>query len=596
MEEYRIEEIDFGKILSQAKRKTCLRYGMIFSDKIKEAEDEEDESRIELFRTLAMATSFHFNSESNHEPFVAKFSSESGRTAMPVDFTDEQLDLISELSNHLEDAELLSRLGDILWVRRRDFEAVRLAIKNYMKSASNLKQSDTHQAIDRLERAIHLAVSLGKGAMDLTDEVVQEIEELIDFLVDEDDFHKLKLIKLLRRFGKGDSKKYVLVTEKLALNAEEGQDWYQARSMWEENAKLHQSEGNAEKERNALVNAAETYVKEADSANSKMLESSFLQQAINAYRKVGGFQEKTAELHSRLLESQEGIANEMGSFSHEIDNSKLIDHTLQNVENKTLKEAIFAFCILLKPINKQALEERTKKLLKDHPFQFIVSGMIVDEEGKTVTHYPDMLSGTEEEKAQALEAHMHNQAQHNLLATVHGIVEPARRRILLEHEIRESTFRQVVQSSPLVPPGREYLFSKGLYQGFIGDFVSATNTLVTQFEHSVRFILKNHGVVTSGIDDQNRQDDRSLNTTLEVEELEGILGEDIVFNLKNILISKFGGNLRNKVAHGLMWPNSYYNAYAMFFWGFMLRLIFWPIIVDHYQKKEKGAVDENEKD
>lgn len=596
MKKFNLEEIDFGEILNEAKKKTCLRYGDIFYKKVKVAKDEEDENQAELFKTLAMATSFHFNSESKHEPFVAKIVTEEGRTAMPEDFTDEQLDLIGELTHYIEDPELLSRLGDTLWVRRRDFEAVRIAIENYMKSASNLKKSDTHQATDRLERALHLTVSLGKGTKDLTDGVVQKIEELIDFLKDDESFYKLKLIELLRRFGKGDSEKCISITEELGRKSEEENDWYSARSLWEENAKWHQSEGNAEEEREALINAAETYVKEADSVNSKMLESSFLQQAINSYRKVGGFQAKTEELHSRLLKSQEGIVNEMGSFSHEFDNSLLVEHTLKNVENKSLRDAIFAFCILLRPIDKQALEDRTKKLMKDHPLQFIVSGMIVDEEGKTVTHYPNMLSGTEEEKAQALEAHMHNQAQHNLLAAVHGIVEPARRQILLEHDIRESNFRQIVLSSPLVPPGREYLFSKGLCQGFIGDFVSATNTLVTQFEHSVRFILKNHGVVTSGIDDQNRQDDRSLNTTLELEELEGILSEDIVFTLKNILISKFGGNMRNKVAHGLMWPNSYYNAYAIYFWGFMLRLIFWPLIVDHYQKKEEGAKVDKEED
>ncbi|MGF1670898.1 MAG: DUF4209 domain-containing protein, partial [Balneolaceae bacterium] len=201
-----------------------------------------------------------------------------------------------------------------------------------------------------------------------------------------------------------------------------------------------------------------------------------------------------------------------------------------------------------------------------------------------------------EDREAALLAHMHKETQYGLLTFVNGLIEPARKQILLEHHIRESDFYDIVRSSPIVPPGREYFFAKGIYQGFLGDFVSAINTLVTQFEHSIRYILKSHGVITSGIDDQNRQDDRSLNATLYVDEIEEVFGEDIVFTLRNILTERFGGNLRNKVAHGLMWPNSYFSQYSIFFWGFLLRLIFWPEIVEKYGKSEQNAdeVDEND--
>lgn len=432
-------------------------------------------------------------------------------------------------------------------------------------------------------------MSLGKGGKELLEKIIPELEGLINDLNEENTFSKIRLLDLLIEFGLGDSSKYANLSKSLAENSEKREHWREARESWEINARWNKRLKNEQAVKDALVKSAETHEREAEASTSKMIKASFLQKAIAAHRKAGGQQEKVKELHQHLLEVQSGIKDELASFESEFDISELVTHSKNIVKGRSFRDAIFNFCKELRPLNFNSIKDRTEDLTKKHPLTFLTSGVVVDEEGKTVAVYPNLMTGDEEERQKALLTHIHNQSEQDILVAVQGLIEPIRKQILIEHTIRESDFRDIVRSSPIVPPGREYLFTKAIYKGFIGDFVSSTDTLVTQFEHSVRYILKSHGVVSSGIDDSNIQDDRSLNTTLAFGEVEKIFGKDIAFTLRNVLTNKFGGNLRNKVAHGLMWPGSYYSHYPVYFWAFTLRLIVWPVMVDFYKNSNEGV-------
>jgi hypothetical protein len=582
-------QFDIDGIVDEVEIATCDRISSKFIELKKKAEAQSNDEEVLVYSTLAMVTSFHFKSEDQNQPFSPQMTTSEWRSAIPDDFTDPQLDYLHNLMNHITNPELISRIGDTLWVRRRNFNCVKSAIKNYMLSADQLKDKEVIYSVDRLERALRLSISLGKGAGELAKKVEEEIAKYIDFLGYENTFSVLKLIGLLHDYRRGDFSKYTEITKNFAEAAETKNDWHRARECWHTNIKCNQVLEEEKNIEHAKLKVAETHVKESEAATSKMVEASFLQKAITAYRRVGKQGEKLKDLHRKLLETQKDINKELGSFSHDIDISKIVNYSRENVKGKSLREAIHSLCLMIRPIIKSDTKVRVQKLINEHPLNYMISGVLMDEEGKTIAEYPNILAGTDEDREAALLAHMHRETQYGLLTSVNGIIEPARKQILLEHPVQENDFYDIVRSSPLVPPGREYFFAKGIYQGFLGDFVSAINTLVTQFEHSIRYILKSNGVITSGIDDQNRQDDRSLNATLYVDEIEDTFGEDIVFTLRNILTERFGGNLRNKVAHGLMWPNSYFSQYSIFFWAFLLRLIFWPEIVEKYDAEQSAA-------
>lgn len=588
LENLDLNQFDIDGIVDEVDIATCDRISSKFIELKKKAETQSNDEEVFVYSTLAMVTSFHFNSEDQNQPFSPQMTTSEWRTAIPDDFTDPQLDYLHKLMNQITNPELISRIGDTLWLRRRNFNCVKKTIENYLLSADQLNDKEVIYSVDRLERALRLSISLGKGGADLVKKVEEEIAKCIESLDYENTFSVLKLIELLHDYRLGDYPKYAELTKVFAEKAESKNDWHRARECWHTNIKCNQALKEEEKIEYSKLKAAETHVKESEHATSKMVAASFLQKAITAYRRVGNQGDKLNDLHRKLLETQKEINKELGSFSHDIDLSKIVNYSRENVKDKSLRDAIHSLCLMIRPIIKSDTKDRVQKLINEHPLTYMISGVLMDEEGKTIAEYPNILAGSDEDREAALLAHMHKETQYGLLTSVNGLIEPARKQILLDHHIRESDFYDIVRSSPIVPPGREYFFAKGIYQGFLGDFVSAINTLVTQFEHSIRYILKSHGVITSGIDDQNRQDDRSLNTTLYVDEIEDIFGEDIVFTLRNILTDRYGGNLRNKVAHGLMWPNSYFSQYSIFFWGFLLRLIFWPEIVEKYDTEQSA--------
>jgi len=120
----------------------------------------------------------------------------------------------------------------------------------------------------------------------------------------------------------------------------------------------------------------------------------------------------------------------------------------------------------------------------------------------------------------------------------------------LEHEINIEDLLFLVKDSPFVPSGREYLFAKGLYAGLIGDFFISTHLLIPQIENSVRYLLWQKGFIPSGYKN-GIQNEHDLNKTLYRPEIKTIFDEDLLFNLKCLLVEHSGCNLRNRMAHGL---------------------------------------------
>ena len=88
--------------------------------------------------------------------------------------------------------------------------------------------------------------------------------------------------------------------------------------------------------------------------------------------------------------------------------------------------------------------------------------------------------------------------------------------------------------------------------GFHGRLAESVHLLIPQLENSIRYLLQQSGVITSGFDSDGIQDDHDLNRTLYIKDLVKILGEDRVFALKGLLVERCGSNFRNRFAHGLL--------------------------------------------
>jgi len=99
------------------------------------------------------------------------------------------------------------------------------------------------------------------------------------------------------------------------------------------------------------------------------------------------------------------------------------------------------------------------------------------------------------------------------------------------------------------------------------------------------------GKITSGIDSDGIQDESSLNTTLYLPETKKLVDENIIFDLQGLLVERFGSNLRNLMAHGLMSHNAFYSHNARYLWCLILKLCCLPIIRYLREQETKESND-----
>jgi len=594
------DKSQWDKIVDGSEKKECHSYSTLFFAKAREFEESKDLINQEIFALLGAISSMYLKEGSISGPFGPMYVMGGSRSAIIDDFSDDHLNVLSEVLPSVNDPEIKARVADVIWLRKKDFKVAQIAVESYLTSASRLMSSNHWpQSGQRIERALRISVRLGKKSSSF-EKVVEHIEKVLDKYGTNDPlFLSHSLMGLLLEFRQGQPEKFISLSGELATKAESDKIYYRARSYWEIKAKWHKVAGEPENENQSLVNAAETYVKEAELAISRdkpsyMLASSHQQHAIEAYRRIGGNKERLEDLHSTLIGYQEKSMDEMAMISSEgIDLGDAIKESIDRVKGKQLFDALFEFVIMLRSPRVKDLRKQVEETAKKHPMQYLVAAVVVNENGKVVAKHSNMHSDNPEEVEKAIQEHMYKQAAfHHQIYTL-SLIEPIRNQLNLDHSFRLQDFLQIVSNNPIVPAGREYIFAQGLELGMEGDYLNAVHLLIPQIENSMRHILTQLGEVPSGIDSKGIQDERSLNLTLYPpysSSLEKVFGEDIIFDLRGLLVERFGANLRNRMAHGLMDHNSFYSVEVPYLWCLVLKICCLPIIKQIKDKQAESKI------
>jgi len=460
----------------------------------------------------------------------------------------------------------------------------------YLESAKILEHPEDWTSCEkRIHRAFQLANLLGSKTGQIN-KVLQHIENVLDKYDGNDPlFLSQRMMSLLLEAKHGDPEKYIKLSEKCALDAEEKNNFHRARAYWQVKAQWHKRNKDSEKERESLINNAESFVKEAefkkgnDGQGSYLVASHFLQRAIEAYRRIGNTKGQVDRIHRLLLDSEQQSINEMQHFSTEFDASESVKKAVEKVSGKKFFDAIFALSLMVQSPRINDLESEVKKLANQYPLQHLMGGVVVNHFGKVIARQASMFSSDPKEVEEAMRQNMLKHAEFHRLFTTQAFIEPARHQIFLEHNAQLSDFMPIVHNNLFVPEGRENIYAQGLLKGLEGDFLTAAHLLIPQIENSIRHILRAKGAITSGVDSNGIQDERSLNDTLFTPEIQEVFGPDIIFDLQGILVERFGVNLRNKMAHGLMGYSAFFSVDVSYLWAFTLRLCCWPLIVQKYQ-------------
>jgi hypothetical protein len=250
------------------------------------------------------------------------------------------------------------------------------------------------------------------------------------------------------------------------------------------------------------------------------------------------------------------------------------------VKGKSPWESLVALTLMLSTPVKADLRRNVEESAQGS-ITALVSMSKVNEAGRVVARRPSRFSSDPAKVEEATTADMYTQAEFHHQAYAVAQIEPARAQINLEHNVRVVDFLPLVSNNPFVPEGREMIYAQGLYHGLMGNFLVAAHLLIPQIEHSVRHILSEHSVLVSGLSSTGIQEERNLNTTLYDSKLEEFWGEDLTFDLQGLLVERFGSNLRNKMAHGLMDYEDFSSLSIAYLWWLTLYICYVHLAIRH---------------
>jgi hypothetical protein len=249
------------------------------------------------------------------------------------------------------------------------------------------------------------------------------------------------------------------------------------------------------------------------------------------------------------------------------------------VSGLDLPHALFRLAVQFPVTDSAALRREVEEMAREYVFAGLVGQSVISSDGRTLGSSPPLTTGSEDIQEAAIEKNMCLRAKEwRWWFHIAGCVDPAREQIIEEYRPTFADLAFVVRCNPVVPPGREKVFVRGLFAGFEGDWLTALHILIPQFEHSLRFVLTQSGVITSTVKADGTQPELSLDWLLTRPKTKELVGADMVFDLRGLLTSKFGCNFRNDLAHGLAEPQSFEPPFAEYVWWLIIRWLFLPAL------------------
>lgn len=579
------DRLDVGALLLGVKP-TCSNFAGVLDAKWREVLAAEDRIGAAVLSLLSDVCSYGLRPADRQEPFGPRLRGDGCRTPIPSDLDDPSRVLLADIYDTISVSELRARVADVLFVLRRHQKFGQVALDAYLESAEVLMTPEHWaEASYRLERALTITLSLKPER----DRVASVITRAIENRKGDSGFFSAKMMQALLEARLGDPSTMATLAEEAAKKAITDGAWDRAREYFLLFAQWSRKLGKPDDDVRAKREAAECYVKLADAAGSRSLEASFLERAIQSLRTLASTQARVEALHVRLIAAEREAPKEFKEHSSSVELGDAPARARSHVGGVPLLEAIARLSGLAWPPPIATIREGVIAAAKNALLFNAMPRVMMNRHGKVMGKRGSLLAGTPDQQAEAHRQAMFERARQLREIFVVSTIEPARAQIAEEHFISIRELLPLVTASAFVPADREVVFALGLAAGFNGDYAVALHVLMPQFENAIRTILAQAGTITSKIADDGVQDERDLGWLLYCEDAKRIFGEDLVFEMQGLLVERFGGNLRNQMAHGLLDVAEMIGLQSIYFWWLTLDLVVRPLLRTSELPAETGS-------
>lgn len=579
-----IDSVSIDEPAKQSQIPDCIYYSTQYQQAAESAKADGDNAAVSVYQLLSSVCSCYPKYDDQSQPYGPMVQMGGRRSALPDDLTDADLEALKVIVTKTGDPSLKARILDVLWLRRKDHQACAAAVAQYVKSAELLDMGDNWTyTVQCYKRALQLAGKLGYDKPLYNDTISNLCAAIRSGNHGKTGFRTVQLMQVLRESptAANYAAEFGNIAKTIAESAEGKSNSYLARAYWEVAAEWFKLAKNATEEHLARVNVGECYVSEAENRmetdnNGALAAAVILQDGIEALRRASADKSRIQSLRNRLSNIQQQSIKQMKQISTEVDISEIVRRARSHVQNRDFQVALLRFAFgapLSKPekVRKQVLE-----LADKFPLSHLMSASQVDERGRVIAIKGSLL-GDQAKQESVIEAEMFSHvSRFDWHMQAVSFIEPARQQIANDHHPNLSDLMVMVANNPFIPSGHEEIFLRGLYAGFNGDYLISSHLLVPQIENSIRYALEAHGVDVSNLMSDGTQPVKVLGTLLTMPETAQILGDDMVFTLRGLLIEKTGFDFRNRLCHGFSSSGECYSAAAVFSWWVVLRLCLLP--------------------
>ena len=568
--------IDWACLFNQKSEDSTFSLYQLFTEKIKNEPSEEIK---ELYQLLEQVFSIRFSSEDPSEPFGPLTQFSGSRSAIPTDFTDQNLDIFEYIATSSSDPIASSRLLDILWIRRNKYDLACKAIEKYCEHAkqiSTIKEVTWINIKDSLLRALQIWKMLGqqKGFKE-TFSIICENAISKDSL-EPNDYKRVYFLEIASDFQLLDDPSWIDKCEEFAKNAETNSDFRKAQHYWKIGQTISKSLKNDESLKKFSLFYTDSFVTQAQQSNGKvsaMASAQLYAEAIEACRRHGNRRDLVDTLHAEMNALQEQSISEMKSFEGKIDLSSAYKVGRDLINNSQNDELIPNLASLAEPQPLESLRKSVIEAASKYIFQNLITQVAMDDKGRIKAQTGSTLASSEEDRDAAIIAKMIAECTQSQQLLGISTIESARETLYRRIGQNTAIFYDLVTMNPLVPVGREHIYFRGLIAGLRSNYLEAAHLLIPQIEHSIRNAMEQAGYLVTRLTDDLTQKEHDLNSLLYRQETKTFLGEDFAFSIRAQLVEEVGGNYRNKLAHGLLEYSDFHPGWVNYLWVTAIRML-----------------------
>jgi hypothetical protein len=517
-------------------------------------EESGDQDAAHEARILAQASSFLMSQDATR--FDPMMAGPTGRTVLPEDFDNSKLETVRAAIARGVPSPLEARLRDIVWVSTRHNSDAVAAAAAYLTAAGELHLTESWPIpVKYLRRGFLIASSARDD--DLRNRAVAVARGwLAECVASSDEGHAASGILQSLADWKVVGPDDLATALAFAQRALDRGDSHVHRSYLEVAQRVANRIGNDEAAKSARLAVAEAWNRDAESASvagDNLRAVFFFDEAVKAYRLVGGATATVEAVLARQLECQSLATDEMQVIEFTLEDAsigKVIEAARAAVAGQSELDAVRALVRQAVPTVQGLIDYAAAATGLTDLFQKLT----FDDRSRIVGRSTGELDGEDKtERSSLVSAGI----------TMHSFIDctwirPALAVMREEHPcIAASAMLPLLADNPLVPAGRAKAFARAIELGLTGDMATAMPKLMGEFENGVREYLRSGGVPVTRMDQYGIQRERDLNELLYEQALVDALGEDVAMDLQTTLVDNSGSNVRNRIAHGLVSPEQF---------------------------------------